>query len=47
MSCFRVFVLSLWVTCVCVGLVNGEDGVDRASIEPAPGNPVVFGNPRS
>ena len=25
MSRFRVFMLSLWVTCVCVGWLNGQE----------------------
>jgi hypothetical protein len=43
MSRFRVFVLSLWVTCVCVGWVNSEEGVGEASAELPLENPVVFG----
>ncbi len=43
MSRFRMFVLSLWVTCVCVGLVDGEEAVEEASAEPHSENPVVFG----
>jgi len=43
MSRFRVFVLSLWVTCVCAGWVNGEEAVGGALAEPPPENPVVFG----
>jgi hypothetical protein len=43
MAGFRVFVLSLWVTCVCVGLVNSEEGVGEAAAELPPENPVVFG----
>ena len=43
MSRVWVCVLSLWVTCVCAGLVNGGEAVGEASAEPPPETPVVFG----
>jgi hypothetical protein len=43
MSNFRYFVLSLCGVCLCVGLVNGEDGLGEEAAEPPPENPVVLG----